>query len=140
MTQTSRAGAVPKIAIELDRTRHLVFSYGTVKRIEEETGRQVEEFEEGIPAADLAKVVWAMLAHEDRDLTVEDVEEMLFPGNLDYVAEKISEVVRVSRPDDNSPLAQKMAKEKSKAPRHRSKSSGASQSSTSGSKTPSSGS
>lgn len=141
MTQTSRPRLVPKVAVELDRTRQMVFSYGTMRRIEEKTGREVEEFEDGFPAVVFPIVIWATLAGEDPELTVENVEEMLYPGNVDYVAAKLDELIQASRADGEDPLEKTaVAKESVKGARHRSKSSGVSRSSTSGSKTPSSGS
>ena len=104
----------PIIPIELDKQRNLKYTGKAFRLIEQQTGKNAltgeiwQEMNMGI----LATVLWAGLAHEDKDLTLDDVDELLHPGNQMYVMEQIhkawTEAIEV--PGEADPLAQDLPK------------------------------
>ncbi|HEX6924354.1 MAG TPA: hypothetical protein VF167_02940 [Longimicrobiaceae bacterium] len=82
------AANVPTAQVELDRNRTIAFTIGAMRRVKELTGRSITA---GIEEEDVGRVVWAMLTEEDRaDLTPEQVEDMIHPGNLGAVTAAIA--------------------------------------------------
>jgi hypothetical protein len=65
----------------LDKERHLRFSLKTTREMREEFGAKALE-EEGLPADLVSKLLWFGLKHEDPELTIADVEEMIDLENL----------------------------------------------------------
>jgi hypothetical protein len=103
---------VPSIPVELDKTRHLKVSFGAMQRYKAATGKKLSmdftnmEIDEMM--REICVLLWASLAHEDEELTVEQVEEMIGPANLNYVQEKLFEAMGMSMPevkDEEDPLA-----------------------------------
>lgn len=77
------------VPIELDRTRYLRYSLGTLREIRAEFG--AEALAKGIEDDAVAKFLWYGLRHEDAELTVEAVEEMVDLQNLPMVLDAVSE-------------------------------------------------
>jgi hypothetical protein len=78
---------VPTATILLDRPRTIAFTLSAMRRIRE-SGRTIgdETIDEAAMVDHIGAYVWAMLVNEDREgLTIEDVEDMLHPGNLPAV-------------------------------------------------------
>lgn len=104
------------VPVELDRTRHLRYSLGTVRKI-------MEEFEvddpEKIPldVTNLGKFLWYGLKHEDPDLTVEDVEEMVDMQNIVPLHEAVGEAMGGDREEGARPPTRAATEEKPKKPR-----------------------
>lgn len=92
------AAGVPTATIVLDQERQIAFTLGTMRRIREVTGASVEDMEkiaddEGAMLDNMAAYIWAMLVPADRkDLTVEDVEDLLHPGNLEQVKKAFTDL------------------------------------------------
>jgi len=72
------------VPIVLDKLRHLRYTLRTIRKIREEFG--ADAIEDGVPAALLGKFVWYGLTHEDPDLSLEQVEEMVDGQNLEEVS------------------------------------------------------
>lgn len=92
---------VPTVEITLagDRPRRIAFTLGAMRRIKTVTGHSV-----GDDAIQLAEIIgayiWAMLVKEDRkDVTVEDIEDMIHPGNLDEIIAAFNAVVSQGVPE-----------------------------------------
>lgn len=75
------------VRVELDRTRHIRYSLGTMADLEDKFG-SLEDVE-GI--RDTIHVIWSGLKHEDPDLTREEVAEMVDGENLETVMEAVAE-------------------------------------------------
>lgn len=78
------------VPIELDRTRYLRFSLGTLRRIREEFG---EDLEAGLSGDKLAKVLWYGLRGSDPELTVEQLEEIIDLEQLPAVIEALGKAM-----------------------------------------------
>jgi hypothetical protein len=77
------------VPILLDRERHIRFSMGTVRKLREELGENA--LEEGVAVDMLPRLMWYGLKHEDPELTVEQVEELVDLENLLDVMNVISQ-------------------------------------------------
>ncbi|MDD4986377.1 MAG: hypothetical protein PHQ43_11425 [Dehalococcoidales bacterium] len=71
--------AMPVVTITLDKERHLLFGLRAMKLIEKTTGKNVlsGEFWSNPSAADFSIMLWACLWHEDKDITIEQVDELV---------------------------------------------------------------
>jgi hypothetical protein len=65
----------------LDRERRLRFTFATRRQMLEELGGE-EKLREGLSGDSLCKVLWYGLKHEDPELTLEQVEEIVDLENL----------------------------------------------------------
>lgn len=67
------------VTINLDKERHLFFGLKAMRLIQEKTGKNPyqEEFWKGIDANSVNAVMWSGLLHEDKNLTIEQVEELV---------------------------------------------------------------
>lgn len=81
----------PVVKIELDKTRHLRVDFNGLAAFEEETGKAVEDIGTGMSVTELRALVWALLLHEDPELSVRDVGAMLHPGNVQAIEEAVQE-------------------------------------------------
>lgn len=90
----------PLIPIELDKIRHLRFDFNSAARFEEMTGKNL--FDGGVmgqmSATTLRAFLWSCLVHEDAELTLEQVGEMIHFGNINEVSEKLTEVYAKNTP------------------------------------------
>ncbi|MDD4986685.1 MAG: hypothetical protein PHQ43_13070 [Dehalococcoidales bacterium] len=66
------------VKIQLDRERHLLRTFRGMKLFEEKTGKSMlRGFNaEECTSDDFVALLWSLLIHEDRDLTIEQVEEL----------------------------------------------------------------
>lgn len=80
--------------------RKIAFTLGAMRRIKEVTGHGIDEETDQRTVDVLGAYIWAMLVKEDRKgLTVEDVEDMLHPGNLESITEVFNKLVTASTGD-----------------------------------------
>lgn len=90
----------PTATIELDKTRHMQFTFGVAKRFKEATGKSIEVFDEGeADIDDIGTLMYFMLKKEDKDLKQEDVDEMLHLANLPQYIEILAEILPESMPE-----------------------------------------
>ena len=92
---------VPTVVIELDRPRTMAFTLGAMRRIKQVTGHALDdEKPDGERLIDvIGAYIWAVLIEEDRkDLTVENVEDLLHPGNLDAATQAFNALVTGGTP------------------------------------------
>jgi hypothetical protein len=96
------ADPVRGLRLELDRPRHLRFTLGALRRIEEASGIGIEQQEalaewsrtlEGVTT-----MLWAGLCHEDPDLTLEQVYEIVDIENFSQIRAAIDQAVGVAMP------------------------------------------
>lgn len=82
------------VAINLDKERHLNFNLNALIKIEELTGKKIQEVtNEGFTMSLIRTFVYAGLRFEDKTLTLEDVGDMIDMGNMTYISEKIGEAL-----------------------------------------------
>lgn len=90
---------VPTVEVMLDKPRRIAFTLGAMRRIKQVTGHSVTEEKSAELTDVIGAYIWAMLVEEDRkDVTVEQVEDMIWPGNLDEITAAFNQVVGASTP------------------------------------------
>lgn len=114
-------GATPVVPIMLDKERHLKFTLRSMIEIERKTGQNMMTTEGRIKAAEmlsnaegLAFQLWTMLIHEDKKLTLEQVQDMITEDDLPTILDAMLkargfavEGAETSESDtDDAPLAQ----------------------------------
>lgn len=103
----------PLVTIHLDKERHLKLTLGGMREYLELTGRDI--LTQGIdlfklPPADLQRLFWICLKHEDKELTEEMVGELFDTKNVITDLLLLFEAIKLSLPDSIKP---KEAKDKS---------------------------
>ena len=90
------------LRLELDRTRYLRITLGALKRIEDLSGigiEQQEELAEWSRTLDgVVGMLWAGLVHEDPDLTVEDVYEIVDISNFGQIRSALDQAIGIAMP------------------------------------------
>ena len=103
--------AKPLVSITLDRKRNLLLDLNAMVSFEEATGKNLLQgiTPDNLSAKDLRGLLWACLLHEDKELTLEKVGEMVHSGNMESIATKLSSAWEVAMPegDKDAPLAPK---------------------------------
>lgn len=101
----------PVVAIELDKTRHLKFNFNTAARFEEATGQNL--FAPGVmtnmSAVTMRAFLWACLAWEDPELTVEAVGELIDFTNIEHVSEQLTKVYDTNTPQTGGKKSRPLA-------------------------------
>ncbi len=89
------------VEVTLDRTRGMRMDLNALAKAEELTGRNFMQQGawEGMGFREVRALVYACLYHEDPSLTLEQVGEMLHPGNLPEVVQALQEVFRGAMPE-----------------------------------------
>lgn len=93
--------ANPKIAIELDKPRHLQFDLNAMVAYEEATGKNIFNGidMQNLGAKELRALLWACLLHEDKDLTIEQVGSWVTTGNMTEIAQSIMNAFNEAMPE-----------------------------------------
>lgn len=82
------------VKVMLDKERELLMTLGTAKRFKEKTGKDMPE---NPTEDDMRYILWACLAHhEDKDLKVEDVDDLISSDNVDGLIEAFKKLVERS--------------------------------------------
>lgn len=86
------------VTIELDRPRTLRYGMGALVKIEELTGKSISKLDlDNIAIKDLRSIIYAGLCHEDKNLTLEKVSEIVDDhSDLPTVAEKLGEAMTLA--------------------------------------------
>jgi hypothetical protein len=80
------------VKIELaGQERHLHYNLNSLEIIEDLTGSTLDKITQNISMKTLKVLVYAGLIHEDKDLTVEAVGEMIGFGDIQAVSEAIGQ-------------------------------------------------
>lgn len=79
------------VPIQLDRERHLRYSLKTLREMQEALGAST--FATGLDQTAIGRVLWYGLRHEDPDLTVEAVEELV---DLESLEDVMAAIVRAT--------------------------------------------
>lgn len=100
------------VTIQLDKERHLRFNLKAMIAFQHQTGKNILK---GLSFKDLdleefAAFLWACLIHEDKELSYDDVLNMVDFSNLEAVIDALSVCFNQSLPETkegNRPLARK---------------------------------
>lgn len=91
------------IPVELDRTRRVRYSLRTLRELCEEFGVDLDELDElELKISTLGKFLWYGLRHEDPELTVEDVEDLVDMQNIQPLRDAVLEAIG-GGPADSTP-------------------------------------
>lgn len=100
------------VEVELDKPRRLLIDLNAMCAFEDNTGKKFLDVADGLAKGefpsmtDFRALFWSALLHEDPDLSVESVGEMITPADMDKLAQSISANMPEGKEDD-SPLAEK---------------------------------
>lgn len=84
------------ISVNLDKERHLKFNLNTFIIVEELTGKKLADLQGdngGFDFKYLRALLYAGLKHEDKELTLEDVGELIDMDNMETVTSKLEEAM-----------------------------------------------
>src|SRR4026209_2797810 len=89
---------IPTAVVNLDRPRTTALTNAAQRRIRPVAGKNITD--EATDLMDLIGVfIWGLLVDEDRaDVTVEDIENMIYPGNMAEMIRAVSGLVQESTP------------------------------------------
>ncbi|MGG3561651.1 hypothetical protein ABES03_08605 [Neobacillus rhizosphaerae] len=91
------------VKIELDKARHLRYTMNALAEIEDQLGVPLAELQNvKMTMKNVRVILWAGLIHEDKELTQEDVGEMVDLGNMEYVQERVAEAFAMVEKGKNS--------------------------------------
>ena len=90
--------AIPFVSIELDRVYNLRFGMGAQVEFEQVTGINCTQIEENASITTYAKVLWIMLRRDTKELTFEQVLDLVdnYALNETYVIEKVAEAIQAA--------------------------------------------
>lgn len=88
------------IPVVLDKKRNLLLNGNVMVKFEEATGRNLFQVDSlnNLSSKDFRALLWVCLLHEDKKLTLDQVGDMINPGNIEDIANKLSEVWEVATP------------------------------------------
>lgn len=89
---------VKRVTIDLDRPRVLLLNLNAYCLAEEITGRNYMKSIEDLSFKDIRALLFAGLKHEDPNLTIENVGEMIDVNNLSVVSDALSAAFVTSMP------------------------------------------
>lgn len=103
--------------IKLDKTRNLKYGMRALSLIEETLGKPVANIDVGdITMKDMATIIWAGLAHEDKSLTPEKVMDLIDDNSsISEAAEVMAKALENSFTDGSKENPKKAAGNKGKS-------------------------
>ena len=95
------------VTIELDKERTLRLDFNALVAFEEAADTKLSSLGQDMSAKQIRALVWAGLLHEDPDVTLEQVGSQLHLGNIEYISQKLEEVMKEHLPegDEGNPLS-----------------------------------
>lgn len=79
------------VTITLDKERHLHFTLNSLELIEDLTGVSIDKIGDNMNMKLLKAIIYAGLKHEDSELTLESVGEMIGFEDIEKVSKAIAE-------------------------------------------------
>jgi len=99
MIKFSKSKTIAVVDIELDKPRKLKYTNGALRKFEEKTGKNALKIKPEEFNGYMAEILWCGLLHEDKDITVDNIDEMIGPSNMYYVMSKITEAWGMAMPE-----------------------------------------
>lgn len=91
---------IPTVVVQLDKPRTLGFTLGSMRRIQEVLGTLEYRVDAAADMLAVPTYVWACMDAEGRaELSIEQVEEMIHPGNLKAMSEACTTLFHASSPE-----------------------------------------
>lgn len=86
------------VEIKLDKTRNLKYGMRALDRVEKKLKRKISQIDmNDLSMEEIATFIWAGLVHEDKELTVEKVMDLVDEySNLNEVSLKLDEAVNLA--------------------------------------------
>jgi hypothetical protein len=99
------------VTIKLDKVRHLRLSLKGMLEFEKLTGKTLlKGFKfKDLTLSDMAALIWACLIHEDKELTYDDVLDMIDTSNMEAASEAVVACVIQSFPEPKEQKAHPLA-------------------------------
>jgi hypothetical protein len=86
------------VEVQLDKKRHFRFTMNALEIIEDELGFGLHEMEgKNLKMKEIKLIMWAGLLHEDPDLTLEQLGNMIDTENMKYVQEQMGKAFEQSQ-------------------------------------------
>lgn len=86
------------VEVQLDKKRHFRYTMNALEIIEDELGFGLHEMEDKqLKMREIKLIMWAGLIHEDPDLTLYQVGDMIDTDNMKYVQEQMGKAFEESR-------------------------------------------
>lgn len=87
------------VTIELDRIRNLRLGINAICMIEDLTDKPIAKLMDQASLREIRVILYCGLAHEDRELTLDRVGELMEDYDLNMIANKIKEAFELAFPD-----------------------------------------
>jgi len=91
-----------KVVIYLDKERYLRFDLNAMSKFEEITNTSSFSIGENMNARTIRALLFSCLYYEDKELTVEDVGNMIDIENMNYISEKLNELIKINTPKESN--------------------------------------
>lgn len=86
------------VKIELDKERHLRYTMNALAEMEDQLGVPLSELKDvKMTIKNVRVILWAGLIHEDKEISIEEVGDMVDLGNLEEVQLKVTEAFAMSQ-------------------------------------------
>lgn len=86
----------PSVAIELDKPRNLRINTNAMVKLEEMMGKPLSEIGTRFGVKDIRMIMFCGLLHEDKDLTLDSVGDLIDLVGLEYAGNKVKEVLELA--------------------------------------------
>jgi hypothetical protein len=94
------AEGMPTATVKLDKPREIGFTLGALRRVKEKLGRLDFDLAGAGASMALPTYVWACLPASGRkELTIEQVEDLIHPGNMNEISDALGVLFKASTPD-----------------------------------------
>jgi len=104
MGKINKSKTIAVVDIELDKLRKLKYTNGALRKFQEKTDRKALKLKPDEFAEYATELIWCGLLHQDKELSIDDVDEMIGPSNIHYVMEKISEAWGMAMTEHKEPV------------------------------------
>lgn len=90
----------PTATVTLDKPRELGFTLGALRRVREKLGTLEVNLDKPEGSMALPTYIWACLpASARKDLSIEQIEDMIHPGNMQTIADALGKLFKASTPE-----------------------------------------
>lgn len=96
----------PSVLINLDRTRNIRLNTNALVKFEEILKKPLSEIGTAFGLKEIRAALYVGLVHEDKDLTLETVGDLIDNVGVEYVADKVGEALQLAigkRVQDSDP-------------------------------------
>lgn len=83
------------VTINLDKERTLFYNLNALVLLEEQ-GVDIQKLNEGVSMSAVRGIVWAGLRHEDKEITIEEVGDLITMENFQEISTAIGEAFKAS--------------------------------------------